>query len=35
MKISVVIPNFNDARIDRTLGMFTNQDYDDYELIVV
>ena len=35
MRISVVIPNFNDARIDRTLNMFANQDYDDYELIVV
>jgi len=35
MKISLVIPNFNDSRIDRTLGMFANQDYDDYELIVV
>ena len=35
MKISVVIPNYNDSRIDRTLGMFANQDYDDYELIVI
>tara|TARA_B110000908_G_C10178602_1_gene414488 strand:- start:376 stop:1119 length:744 start_codon:yes stop_codon:yes gene_type:complete len=35
MKISLVIPNFNDARIDRTLAMFVNQDYNDYEIIVV
>lgn len=35
MKISVVIPNFNDPRIERTLLMFVNQDFKDFELIVV
>lgn len=33
--ISVVIPNFNDPRIERTLKSITNQTYQDYEIIVV
>lgn len=35
MKISVVIPNFNDPRIDRTLKVFEDQDYKNHEIIVV
>ena len=34
-KISVVIPNFNDFRIERTLESITNQVYTDYEIIIV
>ena len=34
-KISVVIPNFNDFRIERTLKSITNQTYTDYEIIIV
>ncbi len=33
--ISVVIPNFNDPRIERTLKSITNQTVLDYEIIVV
>jgi glycosyltransferase len=33
--ISVVIPNFNDPRIERTLKSITNQSVQDYEIIVV
>lgn len=33
--ISVVIPNFNDFRIERTIRSIVNQTSDDYEIIVV
>ena len=33
--ISVVIPNFNDPRIERTLKSITNQTTQDFEIIVV
>jgi len=35
MKISVVIPNFNDCRIKRTLTSIYSQTYKNYEIIVV
>lgn len=34
-KISVVIPNFNDSRIKRTLKSITSQTTQDFEIIVV
>jgi len=33
--ISIVIPNFNDSRIKRTIDSIIKQDFDDYEIIVV
>ena len=35
MLISVVIPNFNDLRIKRTLESIYSQTYKDFELIVI
>jgi glycosyltransferase len=35
MKISVVIPNYNDVRIDRTLNSIYEQTYSDFEVIVI
>jgi len=35
MKISVIIPNFNDRRILRTINSIENQSYTNYEIIVV
>ncbi len=35
MKISIVIPNFNDKRIEYTLESIINQTYHDFEIIVV
>ena len=35
MKISVVIPNFNDSRIERTLESIVNQSYKNLEIIIV
>jgi len=34
-KISVIIPNFNDPRIERTLKSITSQNTNDYEIIVI
>lgn len=33
--ISVIIPNYNDSRIERTFKSITNQSVQDYEIIVV
>ncbi len=35
MLISVVIPNFNDARIERTLNSIYSQSYSNFEIIVI
>jgi len=35
MMISVIIPNFNDLRIIRTLSSILNQTYKEFEIIVV
>lgn len=35
MKFSVVIPNFNDRRIQRAVASVQKQSFDDYELIIV
>ena len=35
MKISIVIPNFNDKRIEQTLESIINQTYRNFEVIVV
>ena len=35
MKISVVIPNFNDKRIARTINSIDNQTYKNFEIIVI
>ena len=35
MFISVIIPNFNDIRIERTLTSLRNQTYQNFEIIVV
>ena len=35
MKISVIVPNFNDLRIERALESVRRQAYQDYELLVI
>ena len=35
MKISVIIPNFNDKRIFRTISSIENQSYTNFEIIVI
>ena len=35
LKISIVIPNYNDLRIERTFKSIKNQNYKDIELIIV
>lgn len=35
MKISIVVPNYNDSRIERTIKSIVNQNYSNYELIIV
>lgn len=35
MKISVIIPNFNDRRILRTINSIENQTYTNFEIIVI
>lgn len=35
MKISVVIPNFNDLRIKRSIDSVRKQSYEDYEVLVI
>lgn len=34
-KLTVIIPNYNDIRIERSLKSLSNQTYNDFELIVV
>jgi glycosyltransferase involved in cell wall biosynthesis len=34
-KISVIIPNYNDSRIERTIDKIANQSYGNFELIIV
>ena len=35
MKISIIIPNYNDIRIERTLSSIYQQTYKNFEVIVV
>ena len=35
MKISVIVPNFNDRRILRTINSIENQTYKNFEIIVI
>jgi len=35
VKISVIVPNFNDLRISRAIESVTKQSYKDYELLVI
>ena len=35
MKISVIVPNFNDRRIIRTISSIENQSYTNFEIIVI
>lgn len=35
VKFSIIIPNYNDPRIRRTIKSIVDQDYDNYEIIVV
>lgn len=35
MKVSVVIPNYNDRRIERAVASVRKQSYSDYELLII